>query len=255
MATRTYGINSAANIQGGSQKSLLYTMAELINDLVAVGNELRTDHGTTKTTLDQLETLAEELGADHATFRTAALEAQQAMYNGAVSPGSLRIDGGSASAAAETQNALYYIAAGTIVLVAAGTNLPALAGTVSNGDFGIYLYTGDPAGTITQATLVTGASLAALVIPDIPTDEAVLGAIIVNPTGTGDFVGGTTALDDATVVPNAAFINGSAFGTGFDPGASAPPATLSAATAITSGPAAISAAAVDDISFRELGAP
>ena len=33
------------------------------------------------------------------------------------------------------------------------------------------------------------------------------------------------------------------------------PATLTAGTAITSGPATLSAAAVDDISFRELGAP
>lgn len=32
--------------------------------------------------------------------------------------------------------------------------------------------------------------------------------MIINPTGTGDFVGGTTALDDATVVPNAVYLNG-----------------------------------------------
>jgi hypothetical protein len=34
-----------------------------------------------------------------------------------------------------------------------------------------------------------------------------IGFVIINPTGTGPFVGGTTALDDATVVPNAVFVN------------------------------------------------
>jgi hypothetical protein len=34
-----------------------------------------------------------------------------------------------------------------------------------------------------------------------------IGFVIVNPTGTGDFVGGTTDLDDATVAPNAVYVN------------------------------------------------
>ena len=40
-------------------------------------------------------------------------------------------------------------------------------------------------------------------LSDIPDGDAFFGFIIVNPTGTGNFVGGTTALDDGTVVPNA----------------------------------------------------
>lgn len=36
---------------------------------------------------------------------------------------------------------------------------------------------------------------------------AVFGYVIINPTGTGNFVGGTTALDDGTVVPNAVYVN------------------------------------------------
>jgi len=34
-----------------------------------------------------------------------------------------------------------------------------------------------------------------------------IGFAIINPTGTGNFVGGTTPLDDATVVPNAVYID------------------------------------------------
>jgi hypothetical protein len=41
----------------------------------------------------------------------------------------------------------------------------------------------------------------------LPSTEAVFGILIVNPTGTGNFVGGTTDLDDGTVAPNAVYLN------------------------------------------------
>ena len=66
MATRTLGINAGANVTD-NPKSLLYTLAELVNDAVASVNEQRTDHATFKVTVDQVETLIEELAADHAT--------------------------------------------------------------------------------------------------------------------------------------------------------------------------------------------
>ena len=69
MATRTLGINAGANITK-TPKSVIYTLAELMNDAVALANELRTDHATTKVTVDALETLAEELGTDAATQKT-----------------------------------------------------------------------------------------------------------------------------------------------------------------------------------------
>jgi hypothetical protein len=34
-----------------------------------------------------------------------------------------------------------------------------------------------------------------------------VGFLIIHPSGTGNFVGGTTALDDATVVPNAVYVS------------------------------------------------
>jgi hypothetical protein len=54
----------------------------------------------------------------------------------------------------------------------------------------------------TEATLIGG-----VVWPTIPDGSVVLGFVILNPTGTGGFVGGTTDLDDATVVPNAVYID------------------------------------------------
>ena len=120
----------------------------------------------------------------------------------------LRIDGGSASAVAEAQNAFYALVQGTLLLKAAGQNMPAIAGTVTNATFGLFVWVIDSAGTITQLTLVTGATLAALVFPEVPAGKALIGFLVVNPTGTGNFVGGTTNLDDATVVPNAVFFDG-----------------------------------------------
>ena len=67
MATRTLGINAAANITK-KPKSVIYTLAELMNDAVALANELRADHATTKVTVDLLELLCEEMGTDHGTF-------------------------------------------------------------------------------------------------------------------------------------------------------------------------------------------
>jgi hypothetical protein len=51
------------------------------------------------------------------------------------------------------------------------------------------------------------ATLGGVVFPTIADGSAVIGFVIVNPTGTGNFVGGTTELDDATVEPNAVYVN------------------------------------------------
>ena len=58
-----------------------------------------------------------------------------------------------------------------------------------------------------QAQMGTaGDTLGEVVFPTVPDDNAVIGFIIVNPTGTGDFVGGTSCLDDATIVPNVVYV-------------------------------------------------
>jgi len=112
------------------------------------------------------------------------------------------------SAIVKTGAAAYYASAkGKLVTKAAATDMAALAGTVTNAKFNVFAFFVDAAGTLTTAMGVEGATLAAVTIPSIPEGKAMLGFVIINPTGTGNFVGGTTPLDDATVVPNAAYVN------------------------------------------------
>jgi hypothetical protein len=102
-----------------------------------------------------------------------------------------------------------------LVAVAANTDQAALSGTVTNAKFNVFCFFLDRAGTCTSAMGVEGATLGAVKFPPIPEGKALIGFVIINPTGTGNFVGNTTALDDATVVPTAVYIN--TFGGTFDP--------------------------------------
>lgn len=113
--------------------------------------------------------------------------------------------GGSAIVKAGTLCKAY--AGETLVSIAANTDMAALSGTVTNAKFNVFMFYVDAAGTLTSAMGTEGATLAAVVVPDAPANKATIGFIIVNPTGTGNFVGGTTALDDATVVPNVVYVN------------------------------------------------
>jgi hypothetical protein len=85
--------------------------------------------------------------------------------------------------------------------------MPALSGTVVNGTFNVFCFFIDSAGTVTSAMGTAGATLATVVFPQKPQKKALVGLLIVNPTGTGNFVGGSTALDDATVVPTVAYVS------------------------------------------------
>lgn len=96
---------------------------------------------------------------------------------------------------------------GRLVVKAANTDMAALAGTVVNATHNVFAFFIDKSGTLTSAMGVAGASAVAVTFPPVPVGKACLGYIRVNPTGTGDFVGGTTALDDATVVPNVVYVN------------------------------------------------
>lgn len=118
------------------------------------------------------------------------------------------------SAIVKAGSAFYYAARGRINTVAANTQMAALVGTVTNAKYNLYAFFVDPAGNLTSQMGVEAASLNLVRFPPVPEGCAVIGFVIIHPTGTGNFVGGTTALDDATVVPNAAYIN--VVG-GFDP--------------------------------------
>lgn len=82
-----------------------------------------------------------------------------------------------------------------------------ISGTITNAKFNVYVLTIDSSGTVSATAGTQATTLAGVVFPTVSSGQAVIGFVIVNPTGTGDFVGGTTDLDDATVVPNAVYIN------------------------------------------------
>lgn len=128
--------------------------------------------------------------------------------------GALRIHGGSASPLVQTNATYYGTANGKIVTIASATDLPALVGTVANAMFNVFVFMVDSAGNRTSQIGAPGATLAQIIFPQKAEGKATIGFVIINPTGTGAFVGGTTNLDDATVVPNAVFIN---TGGSFDP--------------------------------------
>jgi hypothetical protein len=96
---------------------------------------------------------------------------------------------------------------GVLVSIAANTDMAALSGTVTNAKFNVFVFTVDSEGNVYTQMGTEGAALADVIFPEIAADRAVIGFVIINPTGTGNFVGGTTALDDATVVPNAVYVN------------------------------------------------
>lgn len=120
---------------------------------------------------------------------------------------------GAGSPTAKAANAIRAVVlpagGGTLLYVfkAANTSMAALAGTVTNAQFGMFWFSVDSTGTLKTYFSGSAATRAAMLFPSIPASEAVIGYVEINPTGTGNFVGGTTNLDDGTVVPNAVYVN------------------------------------------------
>lgn len=83
----------------------------------------------------------------------------------------------------------------------------AIAGTVANGKFNCWLLSMISDGTVTATFGTVGDTLAEMVIPDVPENSIAIGIVQVNPTGSGDFVGGTTTLAAGTVTPNTVYID------------------------------------------------
>ena len=76
---------------------------------------------------------------------------------------------------------------------------------VTNGAFNVCLLCIDAAAAMQIGIGTEAALLADVVLADTPADSCVVAMVEVNPTGAGDFVGGTTDLNDAGVVPNAVY--------------------------------------------------
>lgn len=130
---------------------------------------------------------------------------QRTLTNKCIVSGALAIKG-AASAIVKFVNALYFLQDAQLYTKAAA-DCTALAGTVTNAKFNVFVFTVDNGGTLRTRMGTEAATLGAVAFPTIPDGEVTYGFIVVNPTGTGNFVGGTTALDDATVVPNVVYIN------------------------------------------------
>lgn len=103
--------------------------------------------------------------------------------------------------------ALYCLVRGTLVTKAASTDNAAYAGTVLTATFNVFVHSINAAGTLATDMGTAGATLALVTFPTVADTSTIYGFTIINPTGTGSFVGGTTALDDATVVPTAVYIS------------------------------------------------
>lgn len=149
-------------------------------------------------------TISPGAGLADQNLRNAMEELQSNAVDMLLNTGGLAI-GTVAATAVKIANTVYGMIDGA--LVTKTTAEIALAGTVTADLFNVFVLSMDSAGDVTATMGTEGATIGAVVFPTIPTDDIVLGFVIVNPTGTGNFVGGTTDLDDATVVPNAVYIN------------------------------------------------
>jgi len=115
---------------------------------------------------------------------------------------------GVASAVVKTGSAATnLVVQGVLRSIAASTDMAALSGTVTNAAYNVYVFSVDSSGTLYSQMGTEGATLEVVRFPNVPPTRATLGYITIHSTGTGNFVGGTTALDDATVVPNVVYIN------------------------------------------------
>lgn len=87
---------------------------------------------------------------------------------------------------------------GVPVAIAAGTDMPALSGSITAGYYNVFCFFIDRASTVTSAMGIEGATLAAVKFPPFPEGKALVGYIVV--TYASAFTGNTTALDTATTV-------------------------------------------------------
>ena len=99
----------------------------------------------------------------------------------------------------------YGLVKGKPFTIAAGVDMPAFVATVTNLAFNVVCFFANAPGTaITASSMealigVEAALLKDVKFPPFPEGKALIGYIIINPAGTGNFVCGTDALDDGTI--------------------------------------------------------
>lgn len=84
------------------------------------------------------------------------------------------------------------------VTVAAGTDMPALVGTITANSFNYFQFTIDADETVSVAMGIESTTDGGARAPVIPVDETLIGLILVTHSST--FTGGSTALDAATTI-------------------------------------------------------
>lgn len=143
-------------------------------------------------------------GMSNATDRSIMSKVQSAIVDQLLSSGGLAI-GSTSTADVRIANTCHALINGDLVRRTAVE--VDLVGTVTNARFNVYVIVMNSAGTCSSIMGTESTTIGGVVFPTIPANNAVVGFVIINPTGTGNFVGNTTALSDATVVPNAVYIN------------------------------------------------
>lgn len=98
----------------------------------------------------------------------------------------------------------YGTANGVPFSIAATTNMAALAGTILQNTFNVYVHYIDVNGTLSTAMGNPGATWPGVTFPPTPEGKAIIGYVRVNPTS-ANFIGGTTNLDAAGV--NVVFVS------------------------------------------------
>lgn len=149
--------------------------------------------------------LRQDGALNNLSLREVILILQSQLTHTLLTTGGLAIKAGG-SAIVKTVNTISYQIAG-IFYTKAAADMAALVGTVTNAYFNVYCFYVDASGTLTTSMGTQATTKAGVVFPAHVDGKVMIGHLLVNPTGTGNFVGGTTVLDDATVVPNAVYTN------------------------------------------------
>lgn len=113
----------------------------------------------------------------------------------------LVINAGS-SPLAKAGSAFAAVAAGTLVRKPANTAMSALVGTLATAKSALWAFYIDASGTITTSAKTADAAThdaALALMPAVPSNVAMIGFIVVDNASGSNFVGGTTALDAASV--------------------------------------------------------
>lgn len=189
---------------GGAVDDLTEIRAEvvkLVTDLTASRAEV------VKLVTDLTAARAEvvKLVADIATHRTEVNKIRTGLSNMVLTDAAIAIATTKTKIKTVT-NPISYLIGGVFYSKAATDNFWTLTGfNCANALFNKCLLCIDSSGNMQIAAGTAGASAGTVVLPAIPASYAVVGQVLVNPTGTGDFTGGTTDLDDGTVIPNAVY--------------------------------------------------